>query len=167
MDCLFALGSQLDPDDLFAEFAVEVRVGVLSLGLAEHSLDDSFKLAFCYCEPLTILRIIARLVQKFSIANQHGSKLGELFGEIVWCNQIEQQSNLLLLISRLLSIFHCYFGLFLNFDFLFVGLSSLPRVTWLRNYSGSWFLAIRVGGSGSLHFAIVWPLATWPPETFR
>ena len=92
---LAALGGELDPDDLYAELAVEVRVGVLGLGLAEDSLHDNIQLGRVNFEACALLSVIACLVHEFSVTNQHDSELGQLLREVVRCDKVEAEPDLL------------------------------------------------------------------------
>ena len=95
---LAVLGGELDPDDLLADLAVEVRVGVLGLGLAEDLLNDNIQLGLCYFEICHLLSIVPSLTHDFGITNQHAPELPELFVYVVRCYEVEAESHLLLLI---------------------------------------------------------------------
>ena len=95
---LAVLGGELNPDDLLADLAVEVRVGVLGLGLAEDLLYDNIQLGLCYFEVCHLLSIIPCLTHDCGITNEHAPELPELFVHVVRCYEVETESHLLLLI---------------------------------------------------------------------
>jgi hypothetical protein len=95
---LAVLGGELNPDDLLADLAVEVRVGVLGLGLAEDLLYDNIQLGLCYFEICHLLGVIPGLTHDWGLTNEHAPELSELFVYVVRCYEVEAESHRLLLI---------------------------------------------------------------------
>ena len=132
---LAVLGGELNPDDLLADLAVEVRVGMLGLGLAEDLLHDNIQLGLCYFEICHLLGIIPGLTHDCGITNEHAPELPELFVYVVWCYEVEAESHLLLLILFYINKLLRFLGLFLHFELLLVLLGSLPSIL---GWSGLW-----------------------------
>ena len=89
------MGLQVDLDDGGADLTVELRVGVLSLGLSEDGLDDDLEDVLGDCEAFSFLSDEASFSQKLTVTNEHLSELSDLSLQVVRRDLIEYKSDFL------------------------------------------------------------------------
>ena len=101
---------------------------MLCLGFAEDTFNNQVQVLLTYFSKSIHIRIEAFFSWKLQITKSVMSQLFELLLEVVWCDNITNQSDLLHCILIRFGFLNCFFGLLGKLDFKFISLSSLERI---------------------------------------